>query len=323
MEPEDWEIPENLQPHPNDYRFDLERTLRAVVGLRANVPADAFTAATLGTERIGNGAVIREDGLVLTIGYLITEAETVWIITADGRAVPAHPLGFDAASGLGLVQALGRLDLPALELGDSGTLATGTEAIMAAGGGRRHAIETRIVNRQEFAGYWEYVLDNAIFTAPAHPFWSGSALISTAGKLLGTGSLILQQGDGKRRMDMNMVVPVDCLPPVLDELLTLGRPKAPPRPWLGLYAMEAEEGIVIGGLAETGPAARAGLRQGDRIIGVGDEDVSDLAALWRKIWQAGPAGATVLLRVGRDGSRMAVRITSADRQSFLRAPKLH
>ncbi len=323
MEPEDWEIPANLQPHPDDYRFDLERALNAVVGVRTNVPNDAFTADTLGTERVGNGVVIREDGLVLTIGYLIQEAETVWLITADGRAVPAHPLGFDANSGLGLVQALGKLDLPALELGDSEALAVGAEAIMAAAGGRRHAIETRVVSRQEFAGYWEYVLDSAIFIAPAHPFWSGSALISQDGKLLGTGSLILQQGDGKRRMDMNMVVPIACLRPVLDELLTLGRPKAPPRPWLGLYAMEGEEGIVVGGLAEKGPAARAGIQQGDRIIGVGDEDVADLAGLWRKVWQAGPAGATVLLRVGREGSRMAVRITSADRQSFLRAPRLH
>jgi S1-C subfamily serine protease len=323
MEPEDLEIPANLQPHPDDYRFDLERALRAVVGLRANVPHDAFTAGSLGTERIGNGVVIREDGLVLTIGYLIMEAESVWIITGDGRAVPAHPLGFDGSSGLGLVQALGRLDLPALEMGDSEALAVGAEAILAAGGGRRHAIETRVVSRQEFAGYWEYVVDNAIFTAPAHPFWSGSALISADGKLLGTGSLVLQQGDGKRRMDMNMVVPVATLRPVLDELLTLGRPKGPPRPWLGLYAMEAEEGIVVGGLAEKGPASLAGIQQGDRILGVGDEDVADLAGLWRRVWSAGPAGSTVLLRVGRDGSRMAVRVTSADRQSFLRAPKLH
>jgi S1-C subfamily serine protease len=323
MEPEDWEIPANLQPHPDDYQFDLDRALSAVVGVRTNVPNDAFTAATLGTERIGNGVVIREDGLVLTIGYLIQEAETVWLITSDGRAVPAHPLAFDPNSGLGLVQALGKLDLPALELGDSEALAAGAEAIMAAAGGRRHAIETRVVSRQEFAGYWEYVLDNAIFTAPAHPFWSGSPLISQDGKLVGTGSLILQQGDGKRRMDMNMIVPVACLRPVLDELLTLGRTKAPPRPWLGIYAMEGEEGIVVGGLAEKGPAARAGIQQGDQILGVGDEDVTDLAALWRRVWQAGPAGATVLLRVGRDGSRLAVRITSADRQSFLRAPKLH
>ena len=323
MDESDWEIPANLQPDPDDYGFDLERTLRAVVGLRANVPADAFTAGTLGTERMGSGAVIRDDGLVLTIGYLITEAESVWLITADGRAVPGHALAFDQTTGFGLVQALGQLNLPVLELGDSDAVTPGTPAILAASGGREHAVEAKVIGKQEFAGYWEYLLDEAFFTAPAHPFWSGSALIGDDGRLLGTGSLILQQGDGKRRMDMNMVVPIGLLHPILDDLLTTGRTRAPPRPWLGLYAMESEGGLVVGGTATKGPAERAGLRQGDRILSVANEDVSDLASLWRKVWSAGTAGAPVVMRVGRDGSMLTVRVTSADRISFLRTPRLH
>jgi S1-C subfamily serine protease len=323
MPTQDWDIPQNLQPDPSDYEFDLERALRAVVGVRSHVPADAFTATTLGTERTGNGVVIRADGLVLTIGYLVTEAEQVWLITDDGRAVPGHALAFDQATGFGLVQALGALDLPALEFGDSDRLAIGADAILAAAGGRRHAIETRVVGRQEFAGYWEYLLDNAIFTAPAHPFWSGSALIGKDGRLLGTGSLILQQGSGRKRTDMNMVVPVACLRPVLDDLLTRGRAAQPPRPWLGLYAMENDGALVVGGLAERGPAAEAGVRQGDRILELDDEKVSDLAALWRRLWASGPAGSPVTLRLNRDGGTMTVRITSADRGSFLRRPRLH
>jgi S1-C subfamily serine protease len=319
----DWDIPLNLQPDPEDYGFDLERALRAVVGLRTNVPTDAFTAETLGTERAGSGVVIREDGLVLTIGYLITEAETVWLITGDGRAVAGHALAYDGGTGFGLVQALGRLDLPALDLGDSDTLKVGNEAIVAAGGGRHHAIETKVVGRQEFAGYWEYLLDDAIFTAPAHPFWSGAALIGADGRLLGTGSLIMQQGDGKRRMDMNMIVPVNGLRPILNDLLTAGRVTKPPRPWLGMYAMEGDTGLVVGGLADGGPADKAGVRAGDRILGVGDEDVSDLGMLWRCVWASGTAGATVLLRLARDSEDMAVRVTTADRTSFLRAPRLH
>ena len=319
----DWEIPTNLQPDPEDYGFDLEHTLKSVVGLRANVPSDAYTASTLGTERVGNGVVIREDGLVLTIGYLITEAETVWLITNDGRAVPGHALAFDQISGFGLVQSLGPLNLPAIELGDSDALKVGAEAVMAAGGGRTHAIEAKVVGRQEFAGYWEYLLDNAIFTAPAHPFWSGSALIGKDGKLLGTGSLILQQGDGKRRMDMNMIVPVANLRPVLDDLLNYGRVAKPPRPWLGLYAMEGDGGLVVGGVSNRGPAAKAGVQQGDRILGLGDDEVSDLGSLWRKLWATGPAGTPVTLKINRDGTAMTVRITSADRTSFLRAPRLH
>ena len=319
----DWEIPTNLQPNPEDYAFDLERTLRSVVGLRANVPSDAYTAGTLGTERVGNGVVIREDGLVLTIGYLITEAETVWLITHDGRAVPGHALAFDQISGFGLVQALGRLGLPAIELGDSDAAIVGAEAVMAAGGGRTHAIEAKVVGRQEFAGYWEYLLDNAIFTAPAHPFWSGSALIGKDGKLLGTGSLILQQGDGKKRMDMNMIVPVANLRPVLDDLLAYGRVSKPPRPWLGLYAMENDGRLIVGGVSDRGPAATAGVQQGDRIIGLGDDDITDLGSLWRKLWATGPAGTAITLKLNRDGTSMTVRVTSADRTSFLRAPRLH
>ena len=319
----DWDIPLNLQPDPDDYDFDLERALRSVVGLRASVPDDAFTADSLGTERTGNGVVIREDGLVLTIGYLVTEAESVWLITGDGRAVPGHAMAFDATTGLGLVQALGPLDLPALELGDSDRLEIGQEAIVAAGGGRHHAIEAKVVGRQEFAGYWEYLIDNAIFTAPAHPFWSGAALIGRDGRLLGTGSLILQQGDGKKRMDMNMIVPVALLRPVLDHLLATGRPSSTPRPWLGLYAMDSDDGLVVSSVADEGPAAKAGIQSGDRILAVEDEEVNELSALWRKLWSSGAPGGTVLLRLGRDSGDVAVRVRTADRASFLRAPRLH
>jgi len=322
MPDRDWSIPHNLQPAIGDYAFDLDHVLRAVVGLRANVPPDAFTAGALGTERSGSGVVIRP-GLVLTIGYLITEAETVWLIDADGRALPGHALAYDQTTGFGLVQALGRLDLPALELGDSDALIIGASAILAAAGGRAHAIETKVVGRQEFAGYWEYLLDEAIFTAPAHPFWSGAPLIGQDGKLLGTGSLILQQGDGKRRHDMNMVVPVSILRPVLDDLLTLGRVNAPPRPWLGLFVMENEGGLVVGGLADNGPAEKAGIRPGDRVVALGDEEISDLGALWRRLWSSGQPGTPVRLRLQRDDSEVVVRVQSADRASFLRTPRMH
>lgn len=320
----EWEIPLNLQPDPDDYAFDLERALHSVVGIRANIPADAFTAGTLGTERAGSGAVIREDGLVLTIGYLITEAETVWIIAPDGRALPGHALAFDPVTGFGLVQALGRLNLPVLELGDSDRLPVGSSGVLAAGGGRQHAIETKVVGRQEFAGYWEYLLDDAIYTAPAHPFWSGAPLIGADGKLVGTGSLILQQGDGQgRRHDMNMVVPISILRPVLNDLVTLGRINRPPRPWLGLYVMESEGGLIVGGLADGGPADRAGVRAGDRVLAFEDEEITDLAMLWRRVWATGAAGSTVRLRVGREGGEQAVHVTTADRASFLGSPRIH
>lgn len=324
MKKEDWEIPSNLQPDPSDYSFDLERALKAVVSVKSYVPADAFTANTLGTERAGSGVVIRDTGLVATIGYLITEAETIWLTTNDGQAVQGHALAYDQESGFGLVQALGKLDVPPLEMGDSDGLKVGDQVVMAGGGGRHHSIETRLVGRQEFAGYWEYVLDDALFVAPAHPYWGGCGLIGTDGRLVGIGSLILQQGDGKgSRLDMNMVVPIGLLAPIMEDLLSYGRVNRPARPWLGMYATEADDYLIVGGLADNGPAEQAGLRTGDKILTVDEEEVADLGSLWRRVWSAGSAGAEVRLRIERDGSPKRVSVRSADRASFLKSPRFH
>src|SRR6266481_4923976 len=320
----EWERPSEFQPKPEDFDFDLDRTLSGVLGLQATVPQDAFTAGTLGTERAGSAVLIRKDGLVLTIGYLITEAETLWLTSSLGGAVPGHVLGYDPETGLGLVQALGRLSIPPIEMGTRMRVGAGDHAILAAEGGRRHAVAATIVARQEFAGYWEYLLDRAIFTAPAHPFWGGAALIGSDGSLIGIGSLHVQHSNGRElRRDVNMVVPIDLLPPILEDILTYGRPNRPPRPWLGLYAAEVEDAIVVAGLAEKGPASRAGLRPGDRILAVREDPVASLAGLWRKVWAGGPAGSEVVLQVVRDNETLTVRILSADRTRFLRTPKLH
>ena len=320
----DWEIPDEIQPKPGDCAFDLDLALSAVFGLRATIPEDAFSAGTLGTERAGSGVLIRKDGLVLTIGYLINEAETIWLTSAGGGAVPGHVLASDQETGFGLVQALGRLNIPPLDLGIGLRVGAGDRAIMAAEGGRRHAIAARVVARQEFAGYWEYVLDHAIFTAPAHPFWGGAALISADGRLIGIGSLHVQNANGRElRRDVNMVVPIDLLPPILDDMLAYGRPNRPPRPYLGLYAQEVEDTIVVAGLSERGPANKAGLRPGDRILAVRDDPVASLAGLWRKVWAGGPAGSEVVLKVGRDNQTLTIRVLSVDRTQFYKAPKLH
>ena len=320
----DWEIPGEIQPKPGDCAFDLDRALNAVLGLRATIPEDAFSAGTLGTERAGSGVLIRKDGLVLTIGYLINEAETIWLTSAGGGAVPGHVLASDQETGFGLVQALGRLNIPPLDLGIGLRVGAGDRAIMAAEGGRRHAIAARVVARQEFAGYWEYVLDHAIFTAPAHPFWGGAALISADGRLIGIGSLHVQNANGRElRREVNMVVPIDLLPPILDDMLAYGRPNRPPRPYLGLYAQEVEDTIVVAGLSERGPANKAGLRPGDRILAVRDDPVASLAGLWRKVWAGGPAGSEVVLKVGRDNQTLTIRVLSVDRTQFYKAPKLH
>jgi S1-C subfamily serine protease len=320
-----WAFPENLQPKQADLRFNLQRALDAAVLLRTEAPEDAFTASILGTDRMGNGVVIRADGLVLTIGYLITEATSIWLTTNAGQVVPAHLVGYDQVTGLGLVLPLGRLDAPALDRGSAASAAVRDDVVVIGHGGRAHALQAELVAKREFAGYWEYVLDEALFTAPPHPQWGGAALVDGDGLLLGIGSLLVQDptslGGGAKQG--NMFVPIDLLEPILDDMLKLGRPQAPPRAWLGMYTAEDGDRIVVAGLASGGPADRAGVRLGDVVAEVGGEHVTGLAALWRGVWRQGPAGAEVPLGLLRDGASRQVRVHSADRNDFLKKPPLH
>jgi S1-C subfamily serine protease len=318
-----------VQPKPEDYDYELDQALRAVVGIRALVPPDAFTAEILGTERAGHGVLIRNDGMVLTIGYLVTEAETVWITLGDGSTVPGHVLGYDQESGFGLVQALARVDAPVLPLGRSGLAEVGMRVVVAGSGGRKRAVAARIIAKQEFSGYWEYVLDEAIFTAPAHPFWGGTAMIGPAGDLLGIGSLQIQQattnpqGKTQKSEDANMIVPIDLLQPIFDDLATIGRPNRPARPWLGLYATEVGNSVALLGIAGRGPAQKADLHAGDIVQAVAGVQVTDLAGLFRRVWAQGEAGVMVPLTINREGRTFDVSVRSVDRRRLLKGPVLH
>jgi len=318
----EWKVPQASQPRAEDYPYDLERALSSVVGLHSIVPSDAFTADTLGAERAGNGVLI-DDGVVLTIGYLITEAETVWLHLSDGRVVQGHPLGFDQETGFGLVQALGKIDFPSLEIGSSKAVEVGERVVVGGAGGRTRSLAGRIAAKQEFAGYWEYVLDEAIFTYPAHPNWGGTGLINGAGELIGIGSLQVERAREGENEHLNMVVPIDYLKPVLEDLRKFGRANRPARPWLGLYSTEIEDKIVVVGVAPKGPAARAELKTGDVVLSVKGESVTTLAAFYRKVWALGTAGAEVPLTLYREGVTFEVRVNSSDRAKFLKAPKLH
>jgi S1-C subfamily serine protease len=318
----EWKVPQAVQPRGEDYSYDLERALSSVVGLHSIVPPDAFTADTLGVERAGNGVLI-DDGLVLTIGYLITEAETVWLHLGDGRVVQGHALGFDQETGFGLVQALGKIDLPALETGSSSGADIGERIVVGGAGGRTRSLAGRIAAKQEFAGYWEYVLEEAIFTYPAHPNWGGTALISAEGKLIGIGSLQLERARNGKNEHLNMVVPIDLLPPVLEDLRKFGRVNRPVRPWLGLYSTEIEDKIVVVGIAPKGPAARAEIKTGDVVVAVKGDRVSTLASFYRKVWSLGRAGVEVPLTLYREGVTFDVRVNSSDRVKFLKGPRLH
>jgi len=318
----EWRVPPAIQPRTGDYTFDLDRALSSIVGLHSIVPADAFTAETLGVERAGNGVVI-DDGLVLTIGYLITEAESVWLHLGDGRVMEGHALGFDSVTGFGLVQALGRMNIDPLPIGSSAATKIGDRVVVGGAGGRTHSVACQIAAKQEFAGYWEYLLDEAIFTHPAHPNWGGAGLISGSGELIGIGSLQLEREKGGKAEHVNMIVPIDLLKPAIDDLRRFGKVNKPARPWLGMYSTEIDDRVVVIGISGNGPAARAELKAGDVILAVKGEKITSQAGFYRKLWALGAAGVDVRLTVHHEGVTFDVTLASTDRPKLLKGPKLH
>ena len=322
-EPQEWAFPDALQPKAAETQFDLARALDTMVLVRAEVPPDGYTAATLGTERGGYGAVIREDGLVLTIGYLINEASQIWLSSNRGTVVEGYRLAYDQTTGFGLIQPLGKLDVPHLRRGLSSDVKVGDSAFVIGHGGIAHALKTQIIEKREFAGSWEYVLDEALFTTPAHPQWGGAALLDAQGDLIGIGSLLVQQEVDGKAVHANMFVPIDILNPILDAMLQTGRSPHPPHPWLGMTTQEADEKLVVTKVAPRGPAQRAGVKAGDMVLGVGAGRVTQLADFFRTVWRLGPAGVDVPLTLARDGDVLRITVKSADRSDFLKKPKLH
>jgi len=318
------EIRADQRPDPGDFPFDLDAALSSVVSVRAEIPDDAFTARTLGTERRGHGILIRDDGLVLTVGYLIVEAVSVWLVDSDGAARPGHVMGYDQETGFGLVQALGPMGGRAIALGRSAELAEGDRVVFAGAGGREQSLNTQVVSIREFAGYWEYLLDRAIFVSPPHPFWGGGALIGPDGTLRGVGSLFVQEAvPGEEHREGNMVIPIDILTPILDELASTGRASRRARPWLGMFTAEAAGKVVVAGLWNGGPAEVAGVEIGDLVLEVDGTPVTGMADMFRRIWSLGEAGVEVPLIVFRDRRILEIRVSSASRSDYYKAPKVH
>jgi S1-C subfamily serine protease len=303
--------------------LDLQDISRSVVKLRAEVPEDAFTAGILGSERTGNGIIIGADGLILTIGYLVTEATDVWLTPADGREVAGHALAYDQVTGFGLVLPLEKPQLPAIPFGSSALLKVGDEAHVLSCEEFSKPQTVRVLALREFAGAWEYLLENGIFTAPPHPHWSGAALIDGRGGLVGLGSLLVREMIAGEEINANMFVPIDLLKPILHDLKTRGRADRPSRPWLGVYAMEVTDKVYVTGVVEGGPAQSAGLREGDLIAEVADHDVTGLPDFYRRVWAVGPSGSGVPLTVIRGGSRIQLTVRSVDRVDLLKRPQAH
>jgi S1-C subfamily serine protease len=302
---------------------DLQGISQSVVKLRAEVPEDAFTAGILGSQRTGNGVVIDSTGLILTIGYLVTEATDVWLTTPDGRELAAHPLAYDQVTGFGLVLPLEKADIAPIPLGSSADLRVGDQAFAVSSPEFAEPQPVQIFARREFAGAWEYLLEDAIFAAPAHPHWSGSALIDSHGRLAGVGSLLVRELTEGEEINANMFVPIDLLKPILEEMTTRGRASRQSRPWLGVYAAEMTGKIYVTGVAEGGPAHLADVREGDFIMRVAEHDVATLPDFYRRLWAVGPAGTGVPLTAIRGGTRLHLNVRSVDRVDLLKRPQAH
>src|SRR5215470_10149830 len=296
----------------------LEQLLSGVVHIKTLITPEGRTAETLGSEREGTGIVIDDNGLVLTIGYLMVEAISAEVTTNDGHTVGANVVGYDNESGFGLLQTITPLKVRALQMGKSADIKVGDPVVVASYGGPSGMSPVHVVAKREFAGNWEYLLDEAIFTAPPHPAWSGAALINHDGKLVGVGSLIVSDASGTGdKQRGNMFVPIDRLAPIFADLISDGRP-AVAHPWLGLNTDDVGGHLVVSRVTAGAPAEKAGVRKGDIILAVNGETPKDLPDFYRKIWSQGDAGADVSLDVLHNHQRLTLHVHSINRLDLLK-----
>ncbi len=294
--------------------------LEAIVGVDSQIPGNARTAGTLGTQRQGSGAVISDDGLVLTIGYLILEAVSIDLTTSDGRRVPAKFIGYDHESGFGLVRALRPLGVTPLQLGESDGLDVRSQALIANRLGEQAAQGVFVVSRRPFVGSWEYLLDDAIYTSPPNANFSGASLLSSDGRLLGIGSLFVgDAAEFQQPVAGNMFVPINELRPILDDLVANGRRSGKIRPWVGIFSSEFRGRVFVDRIAADGPAEAVGIEPGDLIVKVRGTPVDDMASFLRAVWKDSRAGDAIDMTVlTRDGDLRSVTVQSDDRRNWLR-----
>jgi S1-C subfamily serine protease len=292
----------------------------AVVAVKVKALSNARSNETLGAEREGSGVVIGNDGLVLTIGYLVMEADQVEVSDSDGTRIPAMVVAYCNTTGFGLVRPMKKLKPKPIRLGTSAPI-TQLDRLMIVTGGNEQAISiATVVSRRQFAGYWEYLIDGAIFTSPPRLDHSGAALINQKGELVGVGSLLVMDAlTPGERMPGNMFVPVDLLKPVLEEMVKTGGQAGPHRPWLGVNSLEEDGRVKVMQVNEESPADAAGITAGDIILRVNGEPVESLEKFYAKLWSPGSKpGTDVRLTVLHGASLREVTVRSIERNDYMR-----
>jgi serine protease Do len=305
--------------HADAARAATHGSLDGVVQITAYVPQEARTASSLGTERLGSGVVIDDSGLILTIGYLVVEAAEIEIDGAGPEPIPASMVAYDHESGFGLLRAQSPLQVKPIPLGTSAAVRTTQPLLVVSRTGDLDAVGVFVVDRRDFAGYWEYLLEDAIFTAPPHAQFGGAALLDESGRLVGIGSLLVNDaGFSGRPIPGNMFVPIDHLKPIMGDLLTRGRRADPGRPWLGVSLEEHKGRVFVTRVSPDGPAAAAGIAPDDVILGIGGAQVHGLMDFYRRLWGRGEAGVEVPLDVLKGMEVQPVLVRSGDRYRYLR-----
>ena len=313
------EKPQSQKSQQAQGQGEAEEMLAAVVRVKMKAIPNARSNRNLGENREGTGVVIDDRGHIVTIGYIVIEADSIEVTTQDDRTVPATLVGYDHASGFGLLRPGAPLGVKPMPLGQAADLALREPVMVLPAGGREMASLAYVVSKRKFAASWEYLLDSAIFTAPATEQWAGAALVSREGKLVGIGSLLVRETiEGGSQVPGNMFVPIDLLRPILPDLIAKGRRKEPPRPWMGLATEELHGHLFVTRVSPDGPAENAGIRNGDIVVGVGGDPVTNHEELYRKVWGLGAAGVDVPLRILQGVAVRELKVRSIDRFQYFK-----
>ena len=293
--------------------------LDAVVKLSIRAVDGARTADTLGAEREGTGIVIDSNGLILTIGYLVLEAASILVMTSDNKIYPASVVGFDHATGFGLLRASPPPPCAPVELGDSSNLGELQSLVVAGHAGAGGVTGAALVSRRRFIGWWEYMIDDALFTAPPRYEHSGAALFDGHGRLVGIASLWVSDAlNAGVAFPGNMFVPINLLKDVLDDLVRDGRRRGAARPWLGLNTEQVDGHLVVTRVLPDSPADQSGLKRGDIILGIGGDSIGSQSEFYESLWSSGGAGGDVTLHIVRDKVVKHLIVQTSDRLSYLR-----